>query len=133
MTIKEFDEKDFSIDELYEFCCEASDWAPFDELLTQDAINEEINELILDYVRDNDWTDVRDTLNDISISDGSWFVRDDYGYFSYTCIDDDNYYIDDIKQAVREILVADDYFDEEEEKEEWFDSDEEPDFALLMA
>ena len=133
MTIREFDERDFSLDELYEFCNEVNDWYPFDDLLSPDSVEEEINDSLCEYVRDHDWREVRDLLEDIHISDGNWFVRDDYSYLGYICVDDDEYFVDEMKGRVKELLTDADYFDEENEEENESDEQIDLDFDLLWA
>lgn len=133
MTIQQYDERNFSLDELYEFCNEINDWSPFDEILIQDSVEEEINECLCEYVRDHDWREVRDMLDEINISDGSWFIRDDYSYLGYICVDDDEYFADEMKGRVKELLTDADYFDEEDDEENESDDQIELDFDLLWA
>ena len=139
MTIQEFDNRDFTLDELYDLCYEIEVWAPFDEIHSRDSLDDEITEELDNYVRsyNHDWVDVRDMLCRIDIEDGTWFTKSDYDSFTYYCVDDDTDFIDGVKQELRGILIDIDYFENEEEEEEehkeWFDCDAEPDLDLLMA
>lgn len=133
MTIQQYDERNFSLDELYEFCSEIEDWSPFDDLLSPDSVEEEINDGLREYVRDHDWIDVRDLLADINVSDGNWFVRDDYSYLNYICVDDDEYFADEMKGRVKDLLTDANYFDDEDEEENESDDQIELDFDLLWA
>ena len=141
MTKKEFEEGSFTIDELYGFCNDAENWDPFDELLSADTIEDEINEMLSDaWSNMHDWKDLRDALNEVDL-DGSWYTRSDWGWFSYTCVDDDEYFIEDLKHRVKEVLEDCDWFDlDEEESDEdrvaenpnWFEDLDSVDLAMLF-
>lgn len=141
MTIQEFDERDFSLDELYNLCNEVDNWDPFEETFGPDYVDEEINELLADaWSSMNDWRDLRDELDSVDLT-GSWYIRGDYGYFSYTCVDDDEDYISEMKEKVKEVLLeyewfedskSDDDFEHYEVNENWFEEADVPDLMGLL-
>ena len=135
MTVQEFDNKSFTIDDLYDLCSDASVWDPFDDIYSSDSVEETINDRLYDYVRNEDWRDVRDMLNSIDLDDGGeWYIEDDYSYMSFIRIDNDDTYIEDLKERCREALIEAHFFDEEEEEPqiEWFEQCE-PDLEFLTA
>lgn len=116
MTLAEFDEKVFSVGELYDLAMQEDAYDVFEDVISPDYISDEIQEMIPDYISNHSWEDLRDELNDINL-DGDLFVRSDYNYFGYVCIDDDQYLAEDYKSNLREYLINADYFESEEDDE----------------
>lgn len=111
MTKSEFiEETRGDIWALYEFCNENDYEHFFEELYSNDARNDYINEDMCERARDEDWQDMRDWLNDIE-SDGNydWWYRD--AWDEWHGVDDDyiEYMIDEIVTE----LEADNFFEEE--------------------
>ena len=120
MTKQEFAEGSFSINELYDMCNDAECWEPFEDLYSADSVDDMINETLADvWSNMRSWKDLRDELNNVDL-DGDWYITDDYSFFGYTCVDDDEYFIDDLKSRVEEALSDADWFDDEDDDVEEF-------------
>lgn len=120
MTKQEFEEGSFSINELYDMCNDAECWEPFEDLYSADSVDDMINETLADvWSNMRSWKDLRDELNNVDL-DGDWYITDDYSFFGYTCVDDDEYFIDDLKSRVEEALSDADWFDDEDDDVEEF-------------
>ncbi len=123
MTKQEFEEGIFSINELYDMCNEAECWEPFEDLYGADSVDDMINETLADvWSNMRSWKDLRDELNNVDL-DGDWYITDDYSFFGYTCVDDDEYFIDELKERVGSALADADWFDDEDDDVEEFIED----------
>ena len=152
MTLREFDENEQSVGELYNLACQQDHYELIEDIYSYDTISEGMYDNIIEYLRNNGWEDLRDALNDCNLN-GDLFVYGD-GWFDYNCIDDDEWFARDLKDQLRPLLIEDGYFDEEEDEDEvediedvspfdpveekvhepeWFENDIECDVMALFA
>lgn len=119
MTRQEFIDNVVCFEDLRNFCYDETRADEFFENIYDESGKDElVNELMCEYVRDNDWIWMRNWLSDIP--DGyEWYRFDDYG--DWHVLDDCDF--DEIKQ---EILDSYDYFEEDDGDD---DNDEE-EFAV---
>lgn len=114
MTLQEFDETSFSTSELYDMICENDYYEMIEDVYTADAISENMDENIREYLSNYGWESLKTALENIDL-DGYLYVEN--GWLDYVCVDDDDYYADEWKQRLRELMIDDDRFDPEEDEE----------------
>lgn len=115
MTREEFIREVDCMSELKDFCYEYC-LDTCDDIVDEDYVHEYINECLVDWARNDNWTDLRDRLNELSDEMGyTWYKWDDY-YGRYEPFDEDDF--DDYKDEV--LRCADEHGDiwEEEEPED---------------
>lgn len=123
MTRQEF------IDDVTTWCdlltfCSDEDCDLCEDIVDSDYYNEYINDNLVDLARNNDWTDLRDRLNEFYDNSGyDYYLWDDY-YGQYNGIDNDDAIFEDYKLRVLNWMDEGDYWpdgdeDEEEETGTW--------------
>lgn len=135
MTRQEFIDNIDTVGELIDFCYEY-DCDECEDIYSEDAMDDYINECLTDWARNNTWRDLMNILNDLPTG-YDYYRQDDYGDWQGV---DDYGDFDDYKQRVlewgddNEVWDAEDEEEEEELEEEPTDPDPEeefePDFSL---
>lgn len=123
MTRQDFLDNVTTWDGLIDFCNEIG--YDVDEIYSEDARNDYIEDDIAELVRDVTWREVLTALENYdSISGYDWYLRDDWG--EWTGLEDGDAEFDNYKENVEEWAAENDCFDDAEDEDE---EDEESDRA----
>ena len=125
MTLAEFDERVFSVAELYDLASEEGCYDLIEDIYYRDSIEEFIDDQIRDYLNGYGWESLRNALDSIDLT-GDLYVMPG-GLLEFECIDDDEYYADDLRTNLRSCLVENGYFDDEGEGDEDAEIVDDPD------
>lgn len=117
MTRNEFLESVNDWWELKDFCSEIG-CEHCDCIIDDDGLDEEIEYALGEYLRDYNWREIRDMLDDIPTG-YDWYRCD--GSFDYVGLDDDDF--DSYKDDVLDWADDHDVWDEDEDDEEYFDEE----------